>query len=352
MYTIYMLEAQNITVSGGGSLSGVTQGAGSHLLGRTITLNTNDWLATQINDDDANFDDNDGSGQTLAGSQTIGGVTYTGNRVEAEYKLVLRDPATGDTWTVIGYNVNNSSPSYGTIEGLAFIGGVGGFPPRGIALEVISAQEGPGAGGQPATAATDYATPPCFTPSTRIDTPAGPRTVEALRPGDLVLTRDHGAQPLRWTGRVRLSPAELAAAPRFRPVRIAAGAFGPGLPERPLTVSPQHRMLVEGPRCELLFGAAEVLVAALHLAGQPGVAVDPAPGGVTYLHLMFDRHEIIRAEGAWTESLHAGALDRLHFAPAARAELLALFPELAAARPRGALARPALRAWEARLLVA
>ena len=41
----------------------------------------------------------------------------------------------------------------------------------------------------------------CFTAGTRILTPHGPRPVEDLRPGDLVITRDNGPQPLRWTGR-------------------------------------------------------------------------------------------------------------------------------------------------------
>ncbi|PKP83786.1 MAG: hypothetical protein CVT80_11930, partial [Alphaproteobacteria bacterium HGW-Alphaproteobacteria-2] len=156
-FSVWMLEASNITVSGGKSLSGITQGDGSHLLGETIRLDNNNWLQTFIQDNDPNFDDNDGN-QRLNGAQTIGGVTYaSGTQVKAEYRLTLRDPATGKTWTVLGYNVNNSNPNFATIEGLAFVGPVAGFPPIGRNLQVIATFEGPGSAGQPAINATNLA---------------------------------------------------------------------------------------------------------------------------------------------------------------------------------------------------
>jgi hypothetical protein len=348
-YTVYMLEAQNISVSDGASLSGITQGDGSHLVGRTITLNSNAWKATQISDNDPNFDDND-TGQKLDGAQTIDGVTYpSGTVVEAEYRLVLRDPDTNEEWVVIGYNVNNSSPAYATVEGLAFIGGVGGFPPIGKPLTVIQATEGPGSAGVPVTPYSSYASPPCLTPGTLIATPQGARPIEALRPGDLVLTRDHGAQPLRWIGRVELTAAELRRFPQFRAIRIAAGSLGRGRPQRDLVVSPQHRILVTGWPVEIHFGEPEMLVAATHLVGLPGITVEPARMGVTYMHLLFDRHEVIRTQGIWTESLFAGRLDDLSIPPAARAELRELLARSRTACPPQ-LSRPVLHGAETAVL--
>ncbi|ABV91983.1 hypothetical protein Dshi_0234 [Dinoroseobacter shibae DFL 12 = DSM 16493] len=182
----------------------------------------------------------------------------------------------------------------------------------------------------------------CFTPGTRIDTPDGPRPVEHLRPGDLVLTRDAGAQPLVWTGARRVPAAGVLA-----PVAIPVGVHGA---TAPLLVSPQHRILVTGWQAELLTGAAEVLVAALHLVD--GDRVVRRPGGmVTYVHILFDRHQIVRANGAWSESFHPGAQGLDTMAQASRDELLALFPELAAdPAAYGPSARPTLRAHEARLL--
>jgi hypothetical protein len=106
-------------------------------------------------------------------------------------------------------------------------------------------------------------------------------------------------------------------------------------------------MLLAGARAELLFGEPEVLVAATHLVGLPGVARRP-PRRVSYLHILCERHEILRAEGAWTESFQPAARMVDAMAAESRDEILALFPALAA-RPM-ASARPTLRAHEARAL--
>jgi Ca2+-binding RTX toxin-like protein len=168
---------------------------------------------------------------------------------------------------------------------------------------------------------------PCFTPGARIATDLGEVRVESLQVGDRVLTRDHGYQVVRWIGNRCLTAAEVAADPRFAPVRIGRGALGLNLPERDLIVSPQHRMLLSGSRAELMFGEHEVLVAAVHLVDRPGVS-RAAPDEVTYIHVLFDRHEIIRANGAWTESYQPGEMTLNGMEDAQRDEILSLFPEL------------------------
>lgn len=225
-YSIWMLEAVNITVSGGKSLSGITQGDGSHLVGETIRLDNRNLNEVDIRDrgGDVWFDDND-SNQRLDGAQTINGVSYgNSTRVEAEYQIVLEDPNTGIQYTAIGFNVNNSSPAYATVEGLAFVGPQGGFPPVGVDLNVVSAAEGPGDFGQPRIPAANFAFPVCFTPGTGIGTPFGNCAIETLRAADLVLTRDIGPQPVRWIGRTEIDPPTMATAPQFQPVRIERGA--------------------------------------------------------------------------------------------------------------------------------
>ncbi|GAB4382161.1 Hint domain-containing protein [Albidovulum sp.] len=186
--------------------------------------------------------------------------------------------------------------------------------------------------------------PACFTLGTRIRTPGGDVAIETLAPGDLVLTEDHGPQPLRWIGR-----REVEAEGDFAPIRIARGAMGNG---RTLFVSPMHRMLVRGWRAELLFGEAEVLVSAKFLVGTPGIRRAPMPR-VTYLHLLFDRHEIVLAEGAPSESFHPGSI-LLDGDRAVLGEIAAIFPELLARRREGPIqaARRVISAREARLLAA
>ncbi|MFY0632806.1 MAG: Hint domain-containing protein [Vannielia sp.] len=168
---------------------------------------------------------------------------------------------------------------------------------------------------------------PCFTPGTMIATPEGPRPVEQLGPGDRVLTRDHGVKRLEWVGQRLLNTHHLAANPRLQPVLIKAGALGYDLPERDILVSPQHKMLISDARAEMLFGEHEVLVSAVHLVGLPGIE-QVEMDEVVYVHVMFDAHEIIMAEGAWTESYQPGAHVLGEMEDEQREEIFEIFPEL------------------------
>ena len=170
-------------------------------------------------------------------------------------------------------------------------------------------------------------TAPCFTLGTLILTDTGERPVEDLAPGDRVWTRDHGFQPIRWTGRRRLDPTTLAATPKLRPIRIRAGALGDGMPRDDLIVSPQHRVLVRSAIAQRMFGTAELLVPAKQLLELPGIALAEDLAEVTYLHLMFEHHEILLSNGAETESLYPGPQALLSLGPVVE-EIYTLFPEL------------------------
>ncbi|MGQ3487647.1 Hint domain-containing protein [Roseovarius pacificus] len=187
---------------------------------------------------------------------------------------------------------------------------------------------------------------PCFAAGTLIETDTGPLPIEIIRPGDMVRTLDHGLQPVRWAGR-RTVPGRGPMAP----VEISAGALGNW---RKLVVSPQHRMLVEDWRAEMYFGQPQVLVAAVHLVNGDTIRQVPRRR-VCYVHLAFDRHEVIMAEGIPSESLYLGALAQEALSTAERAEIAALFPELTgSAKPApNALAfaaRRCLRRWETALV--
>lgn len=192
---------------------------------------------------------------------------------------------------------------------------------------------------------------PCFTPGTLIATPRGERLVEELQVGDRVITRDNGIQEIRWVGHKEMSGKGLAAAPHLRPVMIRAGALGNGLPERDIMVSPNHRMLVSNERTQLYFEESEVLAAAKHLTGAPGiVAVDVF--STTYVHFMFDRHEVVLSNGAWSESFQPGDWSLKGIGNAQRNEIFELFPELKSREGRESYhaARTSLKRHEARLL--
>ena len=184
---------------------------------------------------------------------------------------------------------------------------------------------------------------PCFVAGTLIATPEGMRRVEELQAGDLVLTQDAGPQPLRWVGRRSVS-----AEGSFAPIRFAAGAHGAA---RELLLSPQHRVLVRDPVAELLFGEAEVLVAAKDLVD--GTRVDVVEGGmVEYVHILFDRHHIVFSEGLASESFLPGPQVLGSMEQDVQAEICALFPEIDPTTGEGysRAARRMLRSYEARLL--
>lgn len=171
---------------------------------------------------------------------------------------------------------------------------------------------------------------PCFASGTLIETGRGAVPVEDLRVGDLVLTRDAGLQPIRWTGSRRLGRAALQAAQGQRPIRIRAGALGNGMPTQDLLVSPQHRILIRSRIAQRMFGAAEVLVAAKQLLALDGIERVDALEEVTYVHLLLDRHHIVLSNGAATETLYTGAEALKALGPAARRDILNAVPTRAA----------------------
>lgn len=159
---------------------------------------------------------------------------------------------------------------------------------------------------------------PCFLAGTRILTRRGLVAVEQLRPGDRVWTRGHGMQRIRWIG-----SAPAAGIAHLAPVRFDTSVLGN---DRPVFLSQQHRVLISGWQAQLNFGAEEVLVAALHLVDGERVRIESRPQ-VEYWHIAFAQHEIICAEGMLAESLFPGPMALASLSPAAREELLALFPD-------------------------
>lgn len=143
----------------------------------------------------------------------------------------------------------------------------------------------------------------CFTAGTLIETLHGPRPVEEIAAGDLVLTFDHGPRPVIWSRQKTIPLDNQMRRKRNAPVRIQRGALGTGMPARDLIVSPHHRMLVASKIASRLFGTTEVLIPAKKLVGLPGVDRLKGLPDVTYCHLFLGTHEIVRAEGALAETL-------------------------------------------------
>ncbi|MEP3441785.1 MAG: Hint domain-containing protein [Sulfitobacter sp.] len=168
----------------------------------------------------------------------------------------------------------------------------------------------------------------CFCAGTQITVPSGNCSVEDLNVGDLVETLEHGPQPIRWIGRKRIDYTQLEKNPKLLPVRISQGSMGNNLPHRDLLVSRQHRMLSSSRITKGIIGRTTSLVAAIKLTELAGISVDYQVEKTEYFHILFDRHEVIFAEGAPAESLYLGqqAIQVLDWH--ARLEVYTLFPEL------------------------
>lgn len=184
---------------------------------------------------------------------------------------------------------------------------------------------------------------PCFTPGTRIATDRGLQFVERVCRGMRVVTRDNGLVRVEWVGRRTVSYDELEIDTELRPVLIHAHALGEGRPTRDMLVSPSHRFLVGPEQAFLAIDEDEALVAARHLVDHWRIR-QAEMLGVSYIHILCDQHQVILADGAWTETFHPDDQTMRGLGNSQRRELIELFPEIETigASRRFPAARPVL----------
>jgi hypothetical protein len=134
-----------------------------------------------------------------------------------------------------------------------------------------------------------YAAVACYAAGCAILTTRGEIVVEDLRVGDFVpAVGSRRLRRVRWIGSRRVASAA--------PVRVRAGAFGPGAPHREVLFSPDHAVFVAG-----------ALVPVRTLVNGSSVVCEPA-GGVTYFHLELAGehgaavHDVLLAGGLPAES--------------------------------------------------
>ncbi|WP_323783889.1 Hint domain-containing protein [Leisingera sp.] len=261
-----------------------------------------------------------------------GGIVADGARVESESHILLRQ---------LDENGNPSGP-----EITVYVFSQGGQTSNvwgyatDLPLEAGKSYVKTGGQNTGTSRYKDYVT--CFGAGTLIDTADGQVAVEDITRGQRVWTKEAGLQPVRW-----VAAASVRGSGSFAPVVFAPGAIGNA---GELVLSQQHRVHVSLPVAEMLFGQADVLVAAKHLCGLPGVRIREQ-AVIRYFHVMFDRHCIVRSNGVLTESffLAPGSVAALDWAQ--RRELMSLFPSLAREGARfGQTAAMTLTSGEARVL--
>ncbi|MDF1668182.1 MAG: Hint domain-containing protein [Roseovarius sp.] len=177
----------------------------------------------------------------------------------------------------------------------------------------------------------------CFAADTPILTRNGPCAATDIEAGQKVWTLDAGYQPVLWIGRTTVIGSGNAI-----PVMMREGTIGN---DRPLVVSPQHRLLIRSPMAELNFTNHEVLIPAQAMISQPGVTAHQV-ARITYVHLLLSDHHILQAAGALCESLFLGDI-----ADSITAQQMSATQRQAARKLRHIAARPMLTHREARSLV-
>jgi hypothetical protein len=179
----------------------------------------------------------------------------------------------------------------------------------------------------------------CFANGTQICTSGGEAPVESLGVGDLVVTRDHGLQPIQWL-RHDLQPLQ-DVCEHERPVLIRTGALGPGIPSEDLIVSPNHRILVGGSRQLQDLFRTEAFAPAKSLTSLRGIRHMKGKRHITWVHFACDRHEVVTANGCLSESLLLGPMVQNGLTAMQRRALTEIFGE--ATSPDGSLNGPAAR---------
>ncbi|OYV24421.1 MAG: hypothetical protein B7W99_02405, partial [Rhodospirillales bacterium 20-58-10] len=158
---------------------------------------------------------------------------------------------------------------------------------------------------------------PCFAAGTRILTGDGYRAVESLGVGDSVLTtRDGSTQKIIWVGQRTVDLSRHANPEKAQPVRIIAGAFAEGLPERDLRLSPDHALFIDGH-----------LIEAKTLVNGVTIIQEKPPRFVTYHHIELAQHDVVLAEGLEVET-YLDSANRGNFA--SDAAPVSLHPDFAA----------------------
>lgn len=266
--------------------------------------------------------------------------------------------ASGQIYDELFYEIQSPSGVFSYLEVIE-IGGVAvGFIPS-IALETGVNYAETGSGdvhtydddtyeGDTRLQYSDLESVPCFCQGTTLMTDKGDQPVDWIRPGDQVMTKDHGFQPVLWVGRTNISASKLELAPNLRPIRIAAHSIDPHTPTHDLLLSPEHRVLLKSPQIKLLFDCDEVFAAIKTVSNGGAIAQIQPRHDIAYYHILFQNHEIVLAQGLWVESFFPGNMGLSSLSAKNRAQIQQLLGPNAA---KIKTARLCLKPWEVNLLV-
>ncbi|WP_273690600.1 Hint domain-containing protein [Ketogulonicigenium vulgare] len=127
----------------------------------------------------------------------------------------------------------------------------------------------------------------CYLRGTMIMTDRGEMPIEQLREGDRVVTRFGGLREIKWIGRQQFRGNKTFG---NEAIRFAPGSISQNMPQRSLYVSAGHSMLV-----------GDVLVLAQDLINGVTVTRESSRDTWDYFQLDLGTHDLVLADGAWSE---------------------------------------------------
>ncbi len=175
-----------------------------------------------------------------------------------------------------------------------------------------------------------------FAPDILIETESGPVAAKDITTSHRVMTLKHGFRPVLWAGR---DLCHYTNTEGDAPIRLGAEFATVSHTGRNLMFAPGQHLLLRNGQNDLLFNSNEVLVQASDLVQFCGITEARQRYAVNWVQLLFDRVEIIKADGIWTESMvpDMGALRQNKWALATSID--AYVPQLRYEHGRAAYAR-------------
>ncbi|UOA28534.1 Hint domain-containing protein [Pseudosulfitobacter sp. DSM 107133] len=147
-----------------------------------------------------------------------------------------------------------------------------------------------------------------FGPGTMVLTEEGEVPVEWLDSQHMLVTRDHGLQPILRINRIRLLRSDLNRHPEIAPVVLPPESFGRGVPVHHVRLSPNSLVLYQSWRAELHYGSNEVLVPGAAMAQQMPLR-RPGDSVFVYTQILMQQHELLNVEAMWVGSLFIADLN-------------------------------------------
>jgi len=278
-------------------------------------------IVTVVDGGDMDDNDNDGEGATYL-FEFFGKTTNDNDEFkfdlsgfDDDFSIAVKSMDPGDTFYFSGADSHTVVGSVWTIE---YTGSDGS--PHTITMDSQSQNSGFGE----ATVVV------CFAKGTTICVPDGEVAVEDLSAGDTVICGDGTTREILWIGGRKVNADRLLQNPNLRPVLFQADALGVGCPDRPLRLSPQHRVMLNDWRAELLFGENEVLAPAIALLNDTSITRDHEREEIEYFHILLYGHHTVFANGVECETLMPAEMALTAMSGEAREEIFMLFPEMAA----------------------